>query len=61
MFKDACMRCLTTHALNEDGERPCPKPPIVETEDDGVRTVIYKTNGFYTTDSRTITCANDIL
>jgi hypothetical protein len=25
---DICDRCNTTHPLNEEGIRPCPKPPV---------------------------------
>lgn len=42
--KDICDRCYTTHPLNDDGERPCPKPPI-EINTNFVPAVIWKTAG----------------
>lgn len=42
--KDVCERCLTTHPLNEQNERVCPKPPI-EINFDFVPAVIWKCGG----------------
>lgn len=61
---DVCGRCLTTHPLNEQGERPCPKPVEVKDDESGVTyvpVVIFKGNGFYTTDNRRILRQSDVL
>jgi acetyl esterase/lipase len=51
-MKDLCSRCMTTHPLNDDGERVCPKPPSEEKSDGPV--VIYKGGGWYHKDKRVI-------
>lgn len=60
MYKDTCMRCLTTHPLDDNGERPCPKPPFEDKPADAPA-VIFKGAGFYKTDSRKINSPSDIL
>lgn len=58
--KDVCYRCNTTHPLNDDGERPCPKPPLEDRPADAPA-VIFKGTGFYKTDSRKINTASDVM
>lgn len=44
--KEICDRCYTTHPLNEQGERPCPKPPIQRDDDDAwAPAIIWKCGG----------------
>lgn len=43
---DVCTRCMTTHPLNEQGERPCPKPPVERSESDGwIPAIIWRCSG----------------
>lgn len=56
---DVCGRCMTTHPLNENGERVCPKPPLEEKKGDGPL-IVFKGTGWYHTDSRVIKTPNDV-
>ena len=62
---DVCGRCMTTHPLDENYQRPCPKAPALEEPEDEKKfhdvPIIFKGNGFYKTDSRVIKSQSDVL